>query len=1080
MEEKNRRLYEINERLSSSLEQLSASEERFRSLVQTIPDIVYKIDAEGRFTFLNKSIERLGYHQSDLIGKHFSEIIHSADIQDASLQKVIERIGKGAINPDQKVFDERRTGVRMTVGLEIRLKTKTGKTDHVYELRNIDTQSVNVEVNSAGLYGEIGNDTSYRSRQYVGTVGVIRDITDRQKIQNAFMEERKLLRQLIDAVPYPIFFLENHGELIFSNEAFQAFVARPGDKLEGKSFHEFCCNNDASKMDSVLATLLEDAAVHRVRQELEIDSGAGTKHVMDVILLKFQRTNQPLPAIIGIMVDVTEQRASMVKLIQAKKEAEIMAANAAQASRAKGEFLANMSHEIRTPLNAVTGLTHLCLQTELTGQQRDYLNKVSLSAHALLQLINDILDFSKIEAGKLTMEHVGFSMEELLGGIVAILGVKSQEKGLELLLDTKSTVPRHLRGDSLRLGQVLINLLGNAIKFTEKGEVTLTIDMVEERKEGKEREENVLLQFVVCDTGIGMTEEQVNNLFQEFYQGDSTMTRKYGGTGLGLAISKRLVEMMGGGLSVESEPGQGSTFTFTARFDWGVEPLPVNSRAVEHIRGLRVLVVDDNEHARQILLKLLDVLGCHSVGVESGELALTALLDADADQNSFELVLMDWKMPGMDGLETIRQIKALPSLRKMPLVIMVTAYGEGELLTSAGSKLPLDGFLMKPVNLNSLQNAILSACERLQPGSWRRDLRSNRRLLAGVRLLLVEDNEINQQVARELLEKVGILVITANHGQEAIDMLKQESVDGVLMDLQMPVMDGLTATRHIRLNQSAQTLPIIAMTANAMAGDREKCLAAGMNDHIAKPMVPDEMYATLAKWLRGKPGISAPTSAASPSRQGEENVLPLPSIPGVDMVKGVHNVGGNVLLFRDILVKFAHNQGGAVLKMDRHLATRDFKALEHAAHALRGVSATIGATKVTILAEKIEKLAGKPEKYTEIPELLGTMAGELTRIVSAITMNLMGAAPAMPADVRTDVVTTPENLAPLLRKSVELLSGFDPSVEQVVAEMAALTPSGRRRDRVDAIRLAMHHYDFEKCLTLIRDWAQEEGIPLEG
>ncbi len=399
MEEKNRRLYEINERLNDSMEQLSASEERFRSLVQTIPDIVYKIDAEGRFTFLNKSIERLGYHQSDLIGQHFSAIIHTADIQDVSLDKVLERIGKGSVNPEQKVFDERRSGLRMTVGLEIRLKTKSGKLDGHFELRNIDQSFLNVEVNSTGLYGDIGSDTSYRNRQYVGTVGVIRDITDRLKMQNAFMEERKLLRQLIDTVPLPIFFFERSGKLIFSNSVFQKFIGIEGKEAEGINLDEWMCVEDQPKIQNLLTDLFANPESDRIRQELMLRSCDKLNHAVDVILLKFHRSVQDVPAVIGVFVDMSEQNAFTTKLIESRKLAEEMAIKADMASQAKGDFLANMSHEIRTPLNAVIGLTHLCMQTQVTAQQKDYLSKVSLSANTLLQLINDILDFSKFEAG---------------------------------------------------------------------------------------------------------------------------------------------------------------------------------------------------------------------------------------------------------------------------------------------------------------------------------------------------------------------------------------------------------------------------------------------------------------------------------------------------------------------------------------------------------------------------------------------------------------------------------------------------------------------------------------------------------
>ncbi|MBF0295152.1 MAG: PAS domain S-box protein [Magnetococcales bacterium] len=554
LEEKNRRMYEINERLTDSMEQLSASEDRFRGLVQTIPDIVYKIDTEGKFTFLNKSIERLGYHQSDLIGRHFTEIIHSADIPDVTLNKVLERIGSGNANPEQKLFDERRSGMRMTVGLEIRLKTRKGMTDGVFELKNIDDRLVNVEVNSTGLYGEVGNATAYRTRQYIGTVGVIRDVTERQKAQQAFMEERKLLRWLIDAVPLPIFFLGNDGRLIFSNVPFRRFIGREDGDTEGLELHEMFHQEDRDKIVGMVTTLLTDPQRERLHMEAELRAcGEERPCAMDLLLSKFRRTDQDLPAMIGVLVDITEQKAIHARLVDARQQAEA-------ASRAKGDFLANMSHEIRTPLNAVIGLTHLCLQTTLTVQQRDYLLKVQLASKTLLHLVNDILDFSRLEAGRLTMENFPFALEEVLGRVEALLSVSSRQKGLQLVLDTCKKVTYLLQGDAFRLGQVLANLAGNAIKFTEKGSVHLSIEVEEENPE------RVSLRFTVQDTGIGMSQEQLRGLFREFTQGDSSITRKYGGTGLGLVISKRLVEMMGGRIGVESHPGVGSRFYFTLSF----------------------------------------------------------------------------------------------------------------------------------------------------------------------------------------------------------------------------------------------------------------------------------------------------------------------------------------------------------------------------------------------------------------------------------------------------------------------------------------------------------------------------------
>ena len=397
-----------------------------------------------------------------------------------------------------------------------------------------------------------------------------------------------------------------------------------------------------------------------------------------------------------------------------------------------------------------------------------------------------------------------------------------------------------------------------------------------------------------------MNPEQIDGLFQEFNQGDTSTTRKYGGTGLGLAISKRLVEMMSGEIRVESQPGSGSHFMFTARFGKVDEQPLALPKPAENIRGLRILVVDDNDSARKITAKHLEALTYDPVCVAGGEKAIDSLVAADADGSPFDLVILDWRMPGMNGMETARQIKTGQLLKIIPTIIMVTAYGQEDVTSSPEDKQLLDGFVMKPVSLMLLFEAIMVAfghtpISRLLSGNTD----SQAANLAGIKLLLAEDNEINQQVARELLQKVGVQLVVADNGQEAVDLVDKEAFDGVLMDLQMPVMDGLEATRRIREQKSAEAFPIIAMTANAMAGDRERCLAVGMNDHVAKPVVPEEMYAMLSKWITNRSEQSAPPK---PSRE-ISMVRPLPPLPGIDTTKGLRNVAGNTQLYRNILLK---------------------------------------------------------------------------------------------------------------------------------------------------------------------------------
>jgi len=519
------------------------------------------------------------------------------------------------------------------------------------------------------------------------------------------------------------------------------------------------------------------AAFNSMTQQLK-DSFSERKKAYEALQDQINELNDARRAMLNMMKDLDE----------ARNEAE-------DATKAKSEFLANMSHEIRTPMNAIMGMAHLAMKTDLTAKQYDYLKKVDISAKSLLGIINDILDFSKIEAGKMDMESVDFQLEDTLENISTLVGIKTQEKGLELLFKIDPSVPRALVGDPLRLGQILINLSNNAVKFTDAGEIIVATELV------KQDQDQVTLKFSVHDTGIGMTAEQAAKLFQPFAQADSSTTRKYGGTGLGLTISKRLAEMMGGEIWVESNPGLGSTFSFTANLGLGKESAKKRFKPASELRGMHVLVVDDNATSRSILQEMLESFSFEVSLASSGEEGITKLEAAGKDK-PFELVIMDWQMPGMDGIETSRRIKDHKGLSKIPPIILVTAYGREEVMQQA-EQVGLEGFLLKPVNPSMLFDTIMQAFGEAVPETSRIAQRHDQEAEAlkhirGAQLLLVEDNEINQQVAKEILEGAGLNVTIATNGQEAVNAVKEYHYDAVLMDVQMPVMDGYTATKEIR------------------------------------------------------------------------------------------------------------------------------------------------------------------------------------------------------------------------------------------------------------------------------------------
>jgi len=714
---------------------------------------------------------------------------------------------------------------------------------------------------------------------------------------------------------------------------------------------------------------------------------------------------------VAVKEDITERKRVQEELIEARRAAD-------EANKAKGDFLANMSHEIRTPMNAVIGMTHLALQTELSPKQEDYLIKIRRSAHALLGIINDILDFSKIEAGKLQMESVDFSLEEVLDNVTTVVGVKAQDKKLEFLMDTAPEVPMALVGDPLRLGQVLINLCNNAVKFTEKGEIVVATKVVEKDDAW------IKLQFSVRDTGVGMTEEQKAKLFQAFSQADTSTTRKYGGTGLGLTISKRLVNMMKGEIWVESAPGKGSEFIFTAKLDLAskaprkqLEPLP-------DLRGMRVLVVDDNASSREILQSMLESMSFEVSVTASAEEGI-AELEKEAQGRPYALMVMDWKMPGMDGIKASERIKTHPGLSTKPKIILVTAYGREELMLKS-EKVGLDGFLIKPVSQSVLFDAIMEAFGKVlrkQEDVAKQKGPDDKALsrIRGARLLLAEDNEINQQVAKEILEQAGFVVSIANNGKEAVRMVKEEVYDAVLMDIQMPEMSGFEATQEIRKQQGVKELPIIAMTAHAMAGDREKSLEAGMSDHVAKPIDPEELFSTLVRWI--KPGRrEAQRGVAPEGLRKEREAEPFPrELPGITLEDGLARVGGNKPLYVKLLRKFRESQSGAVEGIESALQSGDAETATRLAHTVKGVSGNLGAEGLYRASADLEK-AIKEGKTKSLEDKIAEFDSRLRVVMEGIeALEEQETRKSKEAVPEEEVVVDREAVKPLLKEMARLL-----------------------------------------------------------
>ncbi len=834
----------------------------------------------------------------------------------------------------QVIHPEDREKVQDAMALAIGDETAEYRVDHRVVL---DDQSVR-------YIQENGHVTRNEKGKAVAMIGTVLDITERVKTE----EELELFQLMIEKSSDPVFLIDvdDGFRMAYVNEAAVKHYGAPREEILSWHIPDWDPNFSYADLPEHRRQMLKHPGM-TIESTHKLKSGELVPVEISLNPVRYRGRNCHF----GYFKNISRRKAVERELTQAKEQAE-------EATRTKSEFLANMSHEIRTPMNAIINLAYLARDEEgLSERSRDYIRKIESSANHLLGIINDVLDFSKIEAGKLSIERVAFSLHQLLDSLSTVVGYRVVDKNLEVLFRIEPEVPNYLYGDPLRITQILTNLLSNAIKFTDKGEVVLVV------RAKASSEDKVTLYFEVCDTGRGMTDEEKSRLFLAFSQADSSISRRYGGTGLGLVITEGLVQMMGGSVGVESRIGQGSRFTVELQLEKNLQ----QDKQIKHedypdLCRLRVLVADDNETAREIFRENLGAIGVENEVFSTADALLDRLRSANSNEDTpYDAVILDCEMSGIDGIEAAHRIRQQLVLTVQPHILLCTTFGTDSAAHLAEEGV-VDGILSKPFSPSSLLDSLVNLMgytaltRHHTSGQLSEELSQLLALREGANILVVEDNEINQEIARQLLQKVGMRVSVASLAREAFDALEQQHFDLILMDIQMPEMDGLEATRYIRRFEKFANLPVVAMTAHAMERDRQLSLAAGMNDHLTKPINPTEFYRTIVRWIAPQVSQEGRVDKVEHSAPKViEHRISTRELPSINVKQGVSKLNGDHSLYHELLLKFRQRNMGAADDIATLIAENNLELAREQVHAIKGVAGNLGAEQLFESAGELEQ-----------------------------------------------------------------------------------------------------------------------------